>query len=216
MPDLLGEAVAFFGYWGIAIVMIVVAPEVVMPLMGFMAGEGMLSPVGVVAAGSLGAVSGLVGLYAVGRRLGEARVQTFLGRHGRWLLLNERDFKAVVRAFRRRGDLLILFGRFLPTVRSVISIPAGLVAMPFGRYLVLTAAGTVAWNAVLVAVAFTLAAQRERLLAVLEVYELVVGLTLAVLAAVLVLRRLRARLLPAYSGEPSEEEGAAAAGSQGS
>lgn len=215
MPELLRETIDFLGYWGIAILMIVVAPEVIMPVAGFMAGEGMFSPVALVAAGSAGAVFGLVVLYLLGRRLGEERTRRFLGRYGRWLLLTDRDFDAMIAAFRRRGATLILFGRFLPTVRSLISIPAGLVAMPFARYLLLTVAGTVTWNAVLMAAAYGFASQRGRLLVALEAYELAVVAGLVILVAVLVLRRLRARLLPAYSGEPSlEEENAGAAGSE--
>ena len=198
MPELVREAVEFLGYWGIGVLMIVVAPEVVMPLAGFLAGDGLFSPVGVVLAGSLGAVSGLVALYAVARKLGEARVRAVGARYGRFLL-SERDFDAVMRGFRARGDALVLFGRLLPTVRSLISIPAGLVRMPFGRYLLLTATGTVAWNAVLVTAAYHLAAHRQRLLVALEAYELAVGLALVTALAVLVLRALRARLLPDYA-----------------
>ena len=201
MPELLRDAIDFLGYWGIGLLMIVVAPEVVMPLAGFLAGEGRLSPVGVVLVGSTGAVSGLVALYVLGRRLGEERVRAFMGRYGRWVFLTDKDFDSVVRAFRTRGPALVLFGRLLPTVRSVISVPAGLVAMPFWRYLVLTALGTAVWNALLVGAAFSLAAQRERLLAVLDAYELAVTLGVVVLVAVVILRRLRARLLPGYSGE---------------
>ena len=114
-----------------------------------MAAQGELSLSGVIAAGTLGSVAGTSLWYLVGRRLGRARLERLIRRHGRWFTTDVAGLHKAEALFERHGHLAVLLGRILPTVRTLISIPAGLLAMPPARFLALTSAGSLVWTAIL-------------------------------------------------------------------
>lgn len=153
------------GYLGIAVLMFVetvfppLPSEVIMPLAGLRASRGALSLPGVIAAGAMGAMAGNLAWYLIARAIGVGRLHGLIDRHGRWLTL---DWNAVERAqgwFRHHGAAFVCFGRMVPTVRSVVSIPAGLLRMPLPRFLFWSTLGTTAWTAML-AIAGYLLGQR--------------------------------------------------------
>jgi membrane protein DedA with SNARE-associated domain len=125
--------------------------ELIMPLAGFVAAKGQLNPVLVVLAGTLGSLLGALPWYYAGRWLGEARVCAFAARHGRWLTLGEKEIGQAIRWFERHGRIAVLVGRLVPTVRTLISLPAGMARMPLLPFLAYSAVGTLAWTAALTA-----------------------------------------------------------------
>lgn len=143
------------GYSGVALLMAleaVIPPlpsELIMPLAGFLAGRGVLSLWGVILAGSAGSVAGSFVWYYAGRTVGEDGVQTWVARHGRWLGITRYDVSRARTWFDRHGGLTMLLGRLIPGVRILISIPAGLDAMPLVPYVLFVTLGTVLWNTVL-------------------------------------------------------------------
>ncbi|WP_018233537.1 DedA family protein [Thioalkalivibrio thiocyanodenitrificans] len=144
-----GDTVERMSYLGLGVSMLAVAPEFLMPFAGFLAHQGNLHLLGVIIAGSLGGTLGSTILYLIARRVGEQRVRRFFQRRGRFLLLRESDLDVVLGVFERHGEWLVLVGRFVPTVRSLVSLPAGLLPMPFPRFLLFTLAGTTLWCAAL-------------------------------------------------------------------
>lgn len=182
-----------FGYGGIALVMIVAAPELVMPFAGFLVARGDFSFVGIMLAGVFGAMLGQVGIYWAARALGEARIREFLGRH-RWLLVSERDLERTLQIFNRYETLVVLLGRAVPTVRSLISVPAGIKPMPLRRFLLLTATGTALWNALLLYAGMLVGRNWALVVRILETYQTAIIVLLALGFAALSLRRFRSRL----------------------
>ena len=182
-----------FGYGGIALVMVVAAPELVMPFAGFLVARGDFSFVGIMLAGAFGAMLGQVGIYWAARALGEARIRKFLGRH-RWLLVSERDLERTLQIFDRYETLVVLLGRAVPTVRSLISVPAGIKPMPLTRFLLLTAAGTALWNALLLYAGMLVGRNWALVVGILETYQTIIVVLLALGFAVLSLRRFKSRL----------------------
>ena len=89
-------------------------------------------------------------------------------------LVEEEDLARAAAAFRRYGPAVVFFGRFLPIVRSLVSLPAGAQHMPLGRFVLLTAAGSAIWNTILVGGGYLLGTQHERLEAVLGYVDYVV------------------------------------------
>lgn len=130
--------------------------EVVMPLAGYTASQGQLSIVGVIVAGTAGSVLGAVFWYYVARWLGEERLKRWSRRHGRWITLGPSDIDRADDWFDRYGGWVVFFGRLVPTVRTLVAIPAGLFDMPIGRYLVLTTAGSAIWTGALALVGWWL------------------------------------------------------------
>jgi membrane protein DedA with SNARE-associated domain len=120
--------------------------EVLLPLAGSRVATGEMSFVGAVLAATAGSMAGALILYALGRVGG----RPLLLRHGRILRLDERRLDRADAWFDRHGPKIVLFGRLVPGVRSVVSIPAGLSEMPVGRFLALTALGSAVWNALLI------------------------------------------------------------------
>ena len=143
------------GYGGIVILMVVenifppIPSEVILPLAGFTAARGQLSLPGVIIAGTLGSMIGAVSLYYLGKRFGVMRLQEFADRHGTWLAISGKDVTNAMRWFHRHGVTIILIGRMIPGVRSLISIPAGVCGMPLPQFLLYSAIGTAIWTTVL-------------------------------------------------------------------
>jgi membrane protein DedA with SNARE-associated domain len=153
--------------------------ELVMPFAGFVVGQGKADFLSVWAAGTLGSVIGAVVLYYVGRWANEPIVRRFVRVSGRWFLLSEADLDRALRAFARHGEAIVFFGRLIPIVRSLISLPAGMQRMPMGRFLFFTTLGASIWTAVLTAVGVALGANWEQVLDIARRYEQVTALVLA-------------------------------------
>lgn len=191
LVDAATGAVERMGYWGLGVSMLAVAPEFLMPFAGFLAHQGSLHLLGVIVAGSLGGTLGSTVLYLVARHVGELRVRRFFQCHGRFLLLRETDLDVVLDVYDRHGDWLVMTGRFVPTVRSLVSLPAGLLPMSFPRFLLFTFAGTSLWCAALGISGYLLGAQWTVLEPWLGVYG-VTAVSLVLLgAAVFMLYRLK-------------------------
>lgn len=184
------SVVMALGYAGIALAMLMVAPELVLPFAGFLVNQGRLSIEGVVLAGTAGAVSGQVGLYALAFWMGEQRMRGFLRRYGRWLLLREQDLDWVLVLFKRHDCLLLIGGRCVPSVRSLVSLPAGVGRMPLARFFLFTAVGTMVWNTLLVIIGMILGRHWEQFLTLLAVYEQGVWMLLAFFMMLFLVRRL--------------------------
>jgi membrane protein DedA with SNARE-associated domain len=136
--------------------------EVIMPLAGMRAADGQFGLTAVIVAGTLGAMAGNVFWYGVARAIGLRRFRRLIKRHGRWLTMDWNDVTRVKRLFRRFGSGLVMAGRMLPTIRSFISIPAGLVHMHFVRFLIWSTIGTAGFSALLAISGYVLGQNFER------------------------------------------------------
>lgn len=164
--------------------------EVILPFAGFTARRGDLNVVAAWAAASIGSLAGALLLYGIGALIGEERLRE-LARKRWFVFFGEKDFDRGQRFFEKHGDKVVFFARFIPLVRSVVSVPAGLDRMPLPRFILLTFAGSAIWNAAFIGAGWVLGDNWD----VIEGYMgplsyLVVGL-LAVAAVVLVVRKVR-------------------------
>jgi membrane protein DedA with SNARE-associated domain len=117
--------------------------EVVLPLAGFLAQQGWLNIFFLLPLSVAGAMLGAVFFYVLGRRLGEDRAIRVLSRLP---LVEREDFEKAAAWFHRHGRGAVFFGRLVPGVRSLISLPAGAACMPVLPFLLYTGAGTLLWN----------------------------------------------------------------------
>lgn len=127
--------------------------ELVLPLAGFTASRGQLSLVLAIVFATIGSVVGAVLLYAIGRWIGLDRIVRVAVKMP---LVDVADVHKTVSWFDRHGDKAVFFGRMIPIFRSLISIPAGMRAMPMVKFILLTAAGSTIWNTVLIVAGFLL------------------------------------------------------------
>ncbi|SDE45266.1 DedA family protein [Limimaricola pyoseonensis] len=168
MFDFITSWIAAGGAFAVAALMFLenvfppIPSELVMPLAGYNAARGVSGPVLVFIGGVVGSVAGAWIWYELGRRLGRERLMEWVDRHGRWLTLDRHSIEQALDWFDRHGAAAVFFGRMIPTVRTLISVPAGLQGMPLGRFLAYTTAGSVIWVGGLFAAGYVLEAQYER------------------------------------------------------
>ena len=123
--------------------------EVIMPVAGARAAQGPLNLWGVIASGTAGAMLGNLFWYALARVIGMGRFRPFIEKYGRWLTMDWGDVEKAEKLFGRFGGAIVSLGRMLPTIRSVISIPAGLLHMRIKTFLLWSTLGTAIWTAIL-------------------------------------------------------------------
>lgn len=156
MIDFVVNFLSGSGYFGVAALMVleVVFPpipsEVVLPFVGHLAAEGEMSLWGAIVASWVGAVLGALFWFYVGRLLSYERVTAFLQRFGGYIAITAKDFAKSFALFQKYEDWAVLVGRLIPTVRSVISIPAGTVKMPVGRFIFISSISILIWNIALI------------------------------------------------------------------
>ncbi len=123
--------------------------ELIMPLAGYLATRGDMNIVVVIAAGTAGSLIGALPWYYMGMRLGHEGARRLSMRHGRWLTMHPSDVDAAAERFARHGKTSVLIGRLIPTIRTLISVPAGVSGMPLGQFLIFSSIGTCLWTALL-------------------------------------------------------------------
>jgi membrane protein DedA with SNARE-associated domain len=165
MADWVIRLIEQSGYWGVGFLMFLetvfppVPSEVIMPIAGVAAVNGHMTLAGVIAAGTFGAMSGNFFWYLVARWIGLKRFRPFIEKYGRWLTLDWYEVEKVERMFGRFGAAIVGVGRMMPTIRSVISIPAGLLHMRLPKFLFWSTLGTAGWSAALAIAGYVLKTQ---------------------------------------------------------
>ena len=155
MGDWVVRMIEQSGYLGVAFLMFVetifppIPSEVIMPVAGIAAARGDMTLWGVIASGTSGAMLGNTVWYLAARALGIIRFKPFIERYGRWLTMDWREVERAERWFRRNGTFFVFMGRMLPTVRSLVSVPAGLLKMRFRTFLIASTLGTAGWTTML-------------------------------------------------------------------
>lgn len=168
MIEALGQLIERGGYAGILLLTFIetifppIPSELFMPMAGFVAARGPLTLPGVIACGTLGSLLGAWFWYALGRAIGASRMRDLAARHGRWLTLGPADIDRGQAWFDRHGGKTVLFGRMVPAIRSVISIPAGIAHMPVRRFLILSGLGSLIWTSLLMSAGYLLQDDYER------------------------------------------------------
>ncbi|MBC3943473.1 DedA family protein [Sphingomonas albertensis] len=169
MTEFILDLIAWGGYFGIFLLMALenivppVPSEVIMGLGGMAVARGNMSVVPLIAWGTAGSVVGNYFWYYIGRNIGYERFRPFIERNGRWLTMEWSDVEKIHRFFMKRGGWVIFVFRFMPTFRTVISLPAGMTRMPIWQFVIWTAAGSAIWNTVLTYAGILLGSHFEEL-----------------------------------------------------
>jgi membrane protein DedA with SNARE-associated domain len=191
-----------FGYAGIVIAMAIesccipLPSELIMPLAGALTVPAVAETLhldhtfslwGVTLAGAIGCVIGSIVAYAIGYTGG----RELLLRYGKYILISRRDAERADRFFAHRGDITILISRVLPVVRTFISLPAGMMRMHFGRFVIFTFLGSLPWCFVLAAIGQSLGAHWQDVGSTLHKFDYAIVALVLVLVALYVYRHLR-------------------------
>lgn len=145
--------------------------ELIVPFAGYAAAEGKLDPLLAIGVASLGALLGALPWYLLGRCFNIARLKRLSRSHGRWLTVTPADIDAADAWFVRYGVLAVFFGRLVPTVRTLISIPAGIARMPLPAFLAYSFAGSLLWTGFLISLGYVLQSRYEEVAAYLNPFS---------------------------------------------
>ncbi len=155
------------GVAGIALLMFLenvfppIPSELIMPLAGYTAAQGKANILLVILAGATGSIAGAYFWYQIGYWIGEERLKRLADRYGRWMTVSRDDIDKADDWFDEHGHKAVLVGRIIPTVRTLISVPAGLSEMPWKRFLIYSGIGTAVWTTGLAMLGYALGSQYE-------------------------------------------------------
>lgn len=184
---------ADFGYIGIFLLIMVenlfppIPSEIILTFGGFMTTVSSLNVVMVIIVATLGSVVGAILLYKVASYFGKERLTKIVLKYGRILRLKESDIERAESFFLKYGSWAVFLCRMIPLIRSLISIPAGMTKMKMSRFLVLTTAGSLLWNTVLIGLGALLGESWNEIVVFMDsfstiIYSIIAGLLIVGLA----------------------------------
>lgn len=184
---------ADFGYIGIFLLIMVenlfppIPSEIILTFGGFMTTVSSLNVVMVIIVATLGSVVGAILLYKVASYFGKERLTKIVLKYGRILRLKESDIERAESFFLKYGSWAVFLCRMIPLIRSLISIPAGMTKMKMSRFLVLTTAGSLLWNTVLIGLGALLGESWNEIVVFMDsfstiIYSIIAGLLIMGLA----------------------------------
>ena len=188
MQEFIIEIMNQFGYFGIFFLIFIenvfppIPSEVVLLFGGFMTTYTELNIFLMIVFSTLGSVVGAIVLYYVGKILNKERLKRIVsGKVGKILRLKTSDIDKADHWFDTKGNKTVFFCRFIPVVRSLISIPAGMSEMAMGKFLLYTTAGSAIWNSVLLIVGNKVGENWESILGIMDQYSHIVLILLVIL-----------------------------------
>lgn len=202
MEEWITSVMADYGYFGIFLLILLenvfppIPSEVILTVGGFMTTTTPMTIPGVVLASTAGSVIGAVVLYGVGLMMDVERLEKVIDKYGNWLRVKKEDIHRADDWYDRFGIWTVFFGRLIPVVRSLISIPAGMSNMKFWLFITFTTIGTLLWNTILVFAGEAVGENREQIMRQLEIYSNVVYVLIGIAAIAAVwyyIRKIRAR-----------------------
>jgi membrane protein DedA with SNARE-associated domain len=150
------------GYWGIGLLMFLenlfppIPSELIMPLAGFTVAQGKMNFGIAVFAGTVGTMAGTYVWYYLGRLVNYRRLLSWTDRYGKWIRVTAQDIDRVNDWFNKYGSKAVFFGRMVPGIRTLISLPAGMNQMPFVSFTIYSTLGTTLWTLALTTAGFLL------------------------------------------------------------
>lgn len=181
---------ADFGYIGIFVLIMVenlfppIPSEIILTFGGFMTTVSSLNVVMVIIVATLGSVVGAILLYKVASYFGKERLTKIVLKYGRILRLKESDIERAESFFLKYGSWAVFLCRMIPLIRSLISIPAGMTKMKMSRFLVLTTAGSLLWNTVLIGLGALLGESWNEIIVFMDSFSTIIYSIIAILVVV--------------------------------
>jgi len=191
-----------FGYLGVAFLIMIenlfppIPSEVILTFGGFMTTTTELNIPLMIVAATIGAVVGAAILYGLGTLLDVERLDKIVDKYGNILRITHADIHKADSWFDRYGFWTVFFCRFVPLIRSLISLPAGMANMNFGLFLLFTTIGTVIWNTVLIYLGAAVGSQWETIVHYMDIYSNIAYVIIAIIGIAVIIWYIRKRKQP--------------------
>ncbi|EAC7613197.1 DedA family protein [Listeria monocytogenes] len=190
METWITSIMADFGYIGIFVLIMVenlflpIPSEIILTFGGFMTTVTSLNVVMVIIVATLGSVVGAILLYKVASYFGKERLTKIVLKYGRILRLKESDIERAENFFLKYGSWAVFLCRMIPLIRSLISIPAGMTKMKMSKFLILTTAGSLLWNTVLIGLGAMLGESWSEIVVFMDSFSTIIYSIIAILVVV--------------------------------
>lgn len=201
MEDLIIEIMNNYGYLGICLLILIenifppIPSELILTFGGFMTTNSDITVIGVIIAATLGSLLGAIILYYIGKILNKERLTKIVtSKYGKWLRIKPKDIEAADKWFDEKGNKTVFFCRFIPVVRSLISIPAGMSEMPIVKFIVYTVSGSLIWNTALVCVGAFAGDKKDYILGILDEASHIVLILLVIIFFIVLFIFYRTRI----------------------
>ncbi len=188
MQDFILTIMNQFGYIGVFLLIAIenvfppIPSEVILLFGGFMTTYTKLNIILMIVAATLGSLLGAIILYYIGKIFNKERLKKIIsGKIGKILRLKAKDIDYADKWFDTKGNKTVFLCRFIPIVRSLISIPAGMSEMPIPKFLVYTTLGSLIWNSVLVVIGNKVGENWTDILGIMDRYSHVVLILLIII-----------------------------------
>lgn len=175
MENLVIDIMNNFGYIGIGLLILIenlfppIPSELILTFGGFMTIDTNMTIVGVIIAATIGSVLGAIALYYIGKILNKERlIKIVTSKYGKLLRIKPEDIESADKWFDEKGNKTVFFCRFIPVVRSLISIPAGMSEMPLVKFILYTTFGSAIWNTVLVLIGAFAGDKKDLILTIID------------------------------------------------
>lgn len=154
-----------------------------------------MSIFGVVVASTLGSLIGAIILYFIGKILNKERLKKIVSsKYGKILRLKSKDIELADKWFDTKGNITVFFCRFIPVVRSLISIPAGMSEMPILKFIVYTLFGSLTWNTILIYIGAYAGDKKYYILKIINDLSYVILLIIGIICVILIYKFYKKRI----------------------
>jgi membrane protein DedA with SNARE-associated domain len=183
--DWLENIILTIGYPGVATAMALesffapIPSEALMPFVGYMSYTGDLNLIATILVTTVASYVGTLPFYIVGY-LGEASFDKFIRKFGKYLFISEEGVDRVFAMFDKYGNKIVLLGRLIPTVRSLISFPAGVAKMKFGIFTLFSLLGSLIWSTIFIVAGYLLGDGWEKAIEWISGYEKIVMISIVI------------------------------------
>lgn len=172
----------------VEVIVMPIPSEMVLLLTGFNVSLGEFSYLAAIAITTMGSVSGALILYTFGYVFSQERIEAIVGKWGKYVGISQSDLTKTINWFERYGVYLVFFGRLFPIIRSLVSIPAGLIKMSIAKFVLFTTAGSAIWNSIWISIGALLGEQWEKASAWTKIIDYAVYAAIGLIMVWFVLR----------------------------
>lgn len=201
MENLIIEIMNDFGYIGIWFLILIenlfppIPSEVILTFGGFMTVDSKMTIIGVILASTIGSLIGAIILYYIGKILNKERlIKIVESKYGKLLRIKRKDIESADKWFDEKGNKTVFFCRFIPVVRSLISIPAGMSEMPIVKFIIYTVLGSSIWNTALVCVGAFAGDKKDYIVSIIDSASNVILVLIVVAFIILAYRFYKTRI----------------------
>jgi len=201
MENIVIEIMNSFGYLGIGLLILIenlfppIPSELILTFGGFMTINSNMTVIGVIIASTIGSLIGAIALYYIGKILNKERlIKLVKSKYGKLLRIKPKDIESADEWFDTKGNKTVFFCRFVPVVRSLISIPAGMSEMPMLKFIIYTLFGSLIWNTILVCIGAFAGDKKDYILNIIDSASYVILLVIIVICFVFIYKFYKKRI----------------------